>query len=75
MNNQDSDKVLALLAKNIKKYREKLGLTQEQLAFKCGFDRTYISLLERQKRNISIKNLKKLANGLGVKIAELVRGM
>ena len=51
-----------------------LGLSQEQLADKCAFDRTYISMLERGKRNPSLLNLLRLADGLETNIAELTRG-
>lgn len=44
---------LDTLGRQIKKQRENLGLSQEKLAEKCGLDRTYISLLERGKRNPS----------------------
>lgn len=66
---QDS---LALLGKKIRFLRENLGLSQEKFAEKCGFDRTYISLLERGKRNPSYTNLLKVANGLEVSISELL---
>lgn len=69
----DSKLALQLLAEQIKKRRKALGLSQEKLAEKCGFDRTYISLLERSERNPSYLNLKKLSNGLGVSVSELLR--
>ena len=69
----DSKLALQFLAEQIKKRRKALGLSQEKLAEKCGFDRTYISLLERSERNPSYLNLKKLSNGLGVSVAELLR--
>lgn len=62
---------LLLLSAAIKARREVLGWSQEQLAHKCGFDRTYISMLERGKRNPSLLNLLKLANGLGISISKL----
>ena len=68
----DSKLALQLLAKQIKKRRKILGLSQEMLAEKCGFDRTYISLLERSERNPSYLNLKKLSNGLGISLSELL---
>jgi len=60
---------LLSLGENIKKYRIALDLSQEGLADKCGFDRTYISMLERGKRNPSLINLIRLADGLGVSLA------
>lgn len=61
------------LGKQIKTRRENLGLTQEKLAEKCGLDRTYISLLERGKRNPSYTNLLKVASGLEISISELTK--
>lgn len=55
---------LHLLGGAIKAQREKLGLSQEKLAQRCGFDRTYISMLERGKRNPSLLNLLKLADAI-----------
>lgn len=47
------------------------GLSQEEFAANCGLDRTYISGVERGRRNISIKNIDVVAQSLGVKISEL----
>ncbi|MFJ2283204.1 helix-turn-helix domain-containing protein [Pseudomonas sp. NPDC087803] len=62
---------LLLLSQAIKKQRLKIGLSQEELANRCGFDRTYISMLERGKRNPSFLNLLKLAKGLETPISKL----
>ena len=59
------------LARSIRARREAAGLSQEQLADQCGFDRTYISMLERGKRNPSFVNLLRLAKGLGISVATL----
>lgn len=72
MNNQEQI-LLEQLAKNIKARRSELKLSQEKLAEKCGFDRTYISLLERAKRNPSFLNLNKLSGGLEIKLVDLLK--
>ncbi|MDE3050162.1 MAG: helix-turn-helix transcriptional regulator [Nitrospirota bacterium] len=64
-------KSLLLLGQAIRKQREQLGLSQEKLAERCGFDRTYISMLERGKRNPSLLNLLKLAKGLQTSVSHL----
>ncbi len=51
---------------NVRKYRELLGLTQEDLAEKSGLHRTYISSVERGVRSISLKNIELIAISLGV---------
>ncbi len=65
------EKSLLSLGQAIKKQREKLGLSQEKLADRCGFDRTYISMLERGKRNPSLLNLLRLAEGLEISVSKL----
>lgn len=64
-------KSLALLGEAIRTQREKLGLSQEKLAERCNFDRTYISMLERGKRNPSLLNLLRLAKGLQTSVSKL----
>lgn len=64
---------LLQLATEIKKQRISQNLSQEELASKCGFDRTYISMLERSKRNPSFLNLMKLCDGLKIQIHELLK--
>ena len=59
------------LAQAIREKREELGLSQEKLADRCDFDRTYISMLERGKRNPSLMNLLKLADGLETSVSKL----
>ncbi len=51
------------------------GLSQEKFALKIGMDRTYYASVESGKRNISIVNIQKIANGLGVSLSELFRDM
>lgn len=49
-----------------------LGLSQEKMAFDCGLDRTYVSSVERGKRNVSLVNIHKLASALGVTASDLL---
>ena len=62
---------LSALGARIRAERQRLGLSQEEFADKCGFDRTYISLVERGKRNLSFSNLCAIASGLGVSVSSL----
>ena len=58
--------------KRIKELREDSGLSQEKFSLKIGMDRTYYASVESGKRNISLKNIEKIANGFNISIAQLL---
>lgn len=58
--------ILIVFGKNVRKYRKKSGYSQEELAGICGLHRTYISDIERFKRSISLDNIQKIADALGI---------
>ena len=55
----------------IRDLRKTLGLSQERFALQIGMDRTYYASVESGKRNISIANIEKIAQGLGVSISTI----
>lgn len=59
----------------IRELRNETGLSQEKFALKIGMDRTYFASVELGKRNIALKNIEKIANGLGVTLSELFEGI
>lgn len=59
----------------IRALRTEIGLSQEKFALKIGMDRTYFASVEAGRRNISICNIKKIADGLGVSLSELFKGL
>ena len=61
--------------KNIKTYRQSLGISQEMLAEKASLHRTYIGSVERGERNISLENIVLLAKALGVSPSNLLQGI
>ncbi len=67
-----SSDVLKLFAKKIKTIREARKLTQEELAYLCHIDRTYIGRIERLERNPSLEILQKIADGLELSLCELL---
>jgi transcriptional regulator with XRE-family HTH domain len=62
-------------AANLRKQRERSGLSQEALADACDLHRTEISLLERRKRSPRLETIVILARGLGVSASELLEGV
>lgn len=64
--------ILITIGTNVRFYRKKLGLSQEQLADFSGLHRTYIGSVERGERNISALNIDKISVVLGVKPAKLL---
>ncbi len=67
--------VIVELGKRIRELRKKTGLSQEKFAIQIGMDRTYYASVEAGKRNIAIRNIKKIADGLGVSLSELFEGI
>lgn len=59
--------------KACKEYREEMNNSQEKFALSIGMDRTYYSSVEAGKRNVSIQNIKKIADGFGISISELMK--
>ena len=66
---------VALLARNTRVLRTGLNLSQEELAFRAGMKRSYLSDLERGKRNPSVRALGRLADALGVSPAKLLESV
>ncbi len=64
--------ILTILADNVRTERIRQGLSQEELAEKSGFHRTYIGMIERAERNITLRNLERLAGALELSITDLV---
>lgn len=63
------------LGGRIRELRIRTGLSQEKFALCIGMDRTYFASVEAGRRNISIRNIKKIADGLGVSLGELFDGL
>ena len=63
------------IGSRIRELRTQTGLSQEKFAQKIGMDRTYFASVELGKRNISIVNIEKIANGLDVTLSELFKNV
>jgi len=60
------------LAEHVRRRRLAMEISQEALSVRCGFHRTYVSHIERAATNITLDNVQKLAEGLGVDPSELL---
>ena len=68
----DSDGRLAKLGKAIRAVRHERGLSQEALADAAGIDRSHMGKIERGERNVSVLNVARVSDALGVTIASLM---
>ena len=66
------DQILVDLGAAIRKTRKELGLSQEALAIDAGLDRSYMGGIERGEHNVSLVNVQKIADALGLKMSKLI---
>ena len=67
--------MLKSFGKRVQSLRKARGLSQEKFALKIDMDRTYLASVEAGKRNISLLNISKISNGLGISISKLFEGI
>lgn len=63
--------IIKVFGTNLKKYRTEQGLSQEKFAEMCGLHRTYISDIECFTRNVSLENVQRIADALGIESYKL----
>jgi transcriptional regulator with XRE-family HTH domain len=63
------------VGQRIRILREKRGWSQEAFADECGLHRTYVGSVERGERNLTLSSLETLAHTLGVKMADILKGI
>ena len=63
--------IIEVFATNLRTYRKKIGLSQEKFAERCGLHRTYISDIERFQRSISLENIQKISDALGIEVYKM----
>jgi len=67
--------ILIKFGKRVREERTKNNLSQEELASKAGVHRTYIGMIERAEKNITLENIEKIANALNLKLEDLFRDL
>ena len=70
---ESKHEILNLFGENVRKFRRLLNISQEELAHKADLHRTYIGMIERAEKNITLVNIEKIANALEVKIEDLLK--
>lgn len=63
--------ILIKFGNKVREERTKLGLSQEELAARAGVHRTYIGMIERAEKNITLENIEKICKTLNLKIKDL----
>jgi len=67
--------VLLRFGETLRERRLALGLSQEEFADRCGLDRTYISGIERGRRNVGLRNLHLIATALDLTVSQFLEGV
>lgn len=75
MSEQPSVDIRVRFGLAVRKRRNELGISQEDFAEQADLHRTYVSDLERGKRNVSLENIEKLAKALKLSISDLMKGV
>ena len=70
---KNNSTILIKFGERVREIRTQKGLSQEQLAHIANVHRTYIGMIERAEKNITLINIEKIANALGVNINELIK--
>ena len=65
--------IIKVFGTNLRKYRTDKGLSQEKFAEICGLHRTYISDIECFQRNVSLENVQRITDALGIKSYKLLQ--
>ena len=60
--------ILVRFGRKVRDGRTKLGLSQEELAARAGVHRTYIGMIERAEKNITLENIEKVCKALGLSV-------
>ena len=68
-----SKTILEKFGEKVREERHKRGLSQEELAARAGVHRTYIGMIERAEKNITLENIEKITKALGLKISDFFK--
>ena len=66
--------ILIKFGQQVREHRMKLGLSQEELASRAGVHRTYIGMIERAEKNITLENIERVCKALNLSIRDFFSG-
>lgn len=72
MENKTDDRLLNAFATVLRRERQRVGLSQEELAHRAGKSMRYVSLLEGCRHQPSLSTIKGICDGLGIKMSGLI---
>tara|TARA_R110002049_G_scaffold119431_3_gene273688 strand:- start:1244 stop:1465 length:222 start_codon:yes stop_codon:yes gene_type:complete len=67
--------ILKRFGTRVRELRKEQGYSQENFAYACELDRTYMGGIERGQRNVALRNIERIADTLGISVAELMDGV
>ena len=68
---KSKNKILITFGEKVLEIRKEKGLSQEELAYRANLHRTYIGMIERAEKNITLLNIEKIANALEISVNDL----
>ena len=72
LHTMSSENILGVFGRNVRKIRKERQISQEKLAELSGVHRTYVGMIERAEKNITLRNMEKIAEALSVEIKDLL---
>jgi transcriptional regulator with XRE-family HTH domain len=70
---ETNSEILKVFGQNVRAIRKDKNMSQEEIAFKADLHRTYIGMIERAEKNITLLNIEKIANALDININNLLK--
>jgi len=67
--------ILLKFGERVRELRKAQGYSQEDFAYACDLDRSYMGGIERGHRNVALRNIERIAETLGISLAELMKGL
>ncbi len=72
---QNNSDILTKFGKMVLSYRKEANLSQEKLAELSGLHRTYIGMIERGEKNITLKNIERISKALKINMSDLLKDL